>query len=183
MKTISKILLSMMTLSLALGIAGLLTRKHLQAATTAPVAANPFPVTVTNTPLPVQNAISPPDNPFFATLCSRTVDAVDCGAPASVTVPSTASDGKPIKHLVIEEISGDCSYPSAAGFSVLTYSGTTVHSIHFYFTGANPNFLGSLNTQVTRVYAAPGEGVALSFTYGFGPQTCTAWLNGYYLVQ
>ena len=66
---------------------------------------------------------------------------------------------------------------------MLTYSGTTVQSTHFYFTGVNPNFVGSLNTQVTRVYAAPGEGVALSFTYGPGPQTCTAWLNGYYLVQ
>lgn len=136
------------------------------------IVANTPTVTVANSP-----AVTVASNPFVVT------SPLNSSTPFNVTLPSTTSDGKPIKTVVIEFVTADCQSISGTSF-------IGVASLRIFFAG-NFAFYSlpfetpiSFSTEVefasarkTLMFADPGT----QLTYGLsaGQPTCTVVFSGH----
>ena len=174
--------------------------------TPLPVAVSSLPpVAVTNTstaPLFVRDVDNSANEPFAAALCSGLGEVYQCffgsNLPSSFTVPTTTSDGKAVKELVIEYLDGAC-YVSTGGLltdvtlntqvaqNVVTGLGSTSHFLSFT---SNPTIPANNPTHIfewatpTHIFANPNSfvtfepDVSINTSYG-----CTINVSGHLATQ
>ena len=118
-------------------LAGLVPLKADKSVSSTPVTVmnTPLPTTVTNDtahPVPTLGVNNPASQPFEESLCVAGISG-DCGlgGVSSFLVPTTTQTGIPVKHLVIQSISGHCTDIAVAPtlVEVIVGGNTTTNSV------------------------------------------------------
>ncbi len=159
-------------------------------------------VAVTNaagSPLLVHIVNPQDDEPFQTALCSQLGDFATPRCPSSITnrftVPGTTGSGLPVRRLVIEHVSGQCSGTGQAAnpeldahLSVAPPGGLDV-SFNFFVPvlnqAASATSLASQTfAQPVRIYADPGTDVTASESLNGGTFTvCQFQISGHFVTS
>jgi hypothetical protein len=121
------------------------------------------------------------DQPFTVT------SNVNSATPFNVTLPSTLSNGKPVKTVVIQFITADCNAPVGttyigSAFIKVIFSGN-VPSYTVPFQPGMPfvNQVEFSSAQSTEIFADPGS--TLSYGLSAATPTCTVAFSGHLIPQ
>jgi hypothetical protein len=137
--------------------------------------AKPDPVTIVNTPLPVEVVALVP---FQADICKADGAGISCGTiPNTITVPG--------KRLVVELLTGFCETGTATTLQYALLS-TTIGSAPVFhvvtLTPVSPPVsIGNRYTftQPSRIYADPGTNVTLQISgFGADDRRCAGTISG-----
>jgi hypothetical protein len=129
--------------------------------TTPALAANPEPFTVTST--------------------------LNSATPFNVTLPSTLSNGKPVKTVVIQFVTADCvattgtTFIGSAFIKVFFSGNFAYYTLPFPSGMAFPNDVEFSSAQQTEMFADPGS--TLNYGLSAGEPTCTVAFSGHLIPQ
>lgn len=136
--------------------------------------------------------LGPSNEPFWVPLCSSTIPGSTCSESTNFTVPSMTVDGKTVKRLVIEQVTGTCvgTAPVDEFYLGATPLDPTSENLPngsgetaLYIQQIGPTFgsspiLEQVYSQLIRDYGDPGQNIAL-FHIGDGENSCSAEIIGY----
>jgi hypothetical protein len=136
------------------------------------IVANTPTVTVANSP-----AVTVASNPFVVT------SPVNSATPFNVTLPSTTSDGRPIKTVVIEFVTADCdagpgtTLIGAAKLRVLYAGNFAFYTLPFDPPMSFSNGSEFASAPKTLIFADPGA--QLNYGLSAAQPTCTVVFSGH----
>jgi hypothetical protein len=142
-------------------LSGLMVAALAAAVATPASAANPEPFTVTST--------------------------LNSATPFNVTLPSTLSNGKPVKTVVIQFVTSDCAANTGttfigSAFIKVFFSGNFAnYTLPFAPGMAFPNEVEFSAAQQTEMFADPGS--TLNYGLSAGSPTCTVAFSGHLIPQ
>lgn len=121
------------------------------------------------------------DQPFTVT------SAVNSTTPFNITLPSTLSNGKPVKTVVIEFVTADCdagtgtTYIGAAFIKVIFGGNLASSTLPFPPGMSFVNAAEFSSAQQTEMFADPGS--TLNYGLSAAQPTCTVAFSGHLIPQ
>jgi hypothetical protein len=160
-------------------------------------------VAITNPYLSVRDIDNPSNEPFAASLCSGVGQTFPCflgeTLPSQFGVPTTTSDGKTVKELVIQYLDGSCGLSPGGVVTSVTLNTQTFHNVisgqspaifHFLTLTQNPTITASGQDHIfewatpTQIFVDPDTPVIFSVASQVGTNYgCTLNLSGYLVTQ
>jgi hypothetical protein len=121
------------------------------------------------------------DQPFTVT------SALNSTTPFNITLPSTLSNGKPVKTVVIEFVTADCdagagtTYIGSAFIKVFLGGNLVSYTLPFAPGMSFVNQVEFSSAQQTEIFADPGT--TLSYGLSAGSPSCTVAFSGHLIPQ
>jgi hypothetical protein len=161
-------------------------------------------VTIANTPanpVPIRDVADPTNFPYSAELCAEAnVGSCDPSLSQAFVVPSVTSTGNTVKQLVIEYVSGSCTFDTTVplfldGVYLVSANPNDTNNPsspdqptgQFVFVYGTSHIPGDLPfASPVRMYVAPGARVGFGAAYGTNSGNssyCKGNLTGYLVTQ
>jgi hypothetical protein len=123
----------------------------------------------------------------FADEAFTVTSSVNSTTPFNVTLPSTLSNGKPVKTVAIEFVTADCdastgtTYIGAAFIKVISGGNFYIYTVPFPPGMAFPNTVEFSSATKTEMFADPGS--TLNYGLSANQPTCTVVFSGHLIPQ
>lgn len=115
------------------------------------------------------------------------MSSLNSTTPFNVTLPSTLSNGKPVKTVAIEFVTADCdasagtTYIGSAFIKVVSGGTFFYYTLPFPLGMSFPSGVEFSSAQKTEMFADPGS--TLNYGLSAGMPTCTVVFSGHLIAQ